>query len=66
MIFTTGLQFMPTAMRHRQVDPKGLPLDVQLDATSTQVAPQAKGKRMKAYEAIHASCTLANAASRNG
>ena len=49
-----------------QIDPKGLPLDVQLDATSTQVAPHAGAVVMLKFKTESGRTIIVRARLKNG
>ncbi|KRB38208.1 hypothetical protein ASD82_11595 [Rhodanobacter sp. Root179] len=56
----------PYSLNTIQVDPKGLPLNVQLDATSTQVAPHAGAVVMMKFKTENGRTILVRARLANG
>lgn len=56
----------PYSLNTIQVDPKGLPLDVQLDATSAQVAPHARAVVMLKFKTQNGRTIIMQAHLKNG
>lgn len=56
----------PYSLNTIQIDPKGLPLDVQLDATSAQVAPYAGAVVLLKFKTENGRAIIVHAVFRNG
>jgi outer membrane usher protein len=57
---------VPYSLNTIQIDPKGLPLDVQLDATSAQVAPYAGAVVMLKFKTKNGRALIVQARLQNG
>jgi len=57
---------MPYSLNTITIDPKGLPLDVQLDATSAQVAPHAGAVVMLKFKTVSGRTIIVRARLENG